>query len=261
MTVTPVFTSHYSVGEGSLLTLAEPGKGKAGSPQSVFDLTQSVGLKEVALVDTKIDGFIEGYKTSTKLGVKLCYGWKVVVCADMAIKDDASLQTESKVVIFCRDTQGYHDLLKLHNRATCAGFYYRPRLDWVTLCALWTDHLILALPYFSSFLAVNQLTFRRIVPDLPVKPWVFKEQAHDLPFGRLIDSAIDRYVADNPAEVIQTKQVYYPSRAHMEAHMTIRAVNERSSFASPNVDHLSSSAFGWDTYLSLCPTATPPAKA
>jgi DNA polymerase III alpha subunit len=261
MNVVPIFTSHYSIGEGSLLFLTEPGKSKSGSPLSVFDLIQSIGLKEVVLCESKIDGFIEAYKTSNKLGVKLCFGWKTVLCADMTLKDESSLQSESKIVIFCKDTQGYHDLLRLHNRATVDGFYYRPRLDHTTLRALWTDRLLLALPYFSSFLAVNQLTFKRIVPDLPARPWLFKEQGHGLPFGRLIDGAIDRYVADNPAEVVLTKQIYYPTRAHFVAHQTIRAVNERGSYNAPGVEHLASDAFCWDNYLSLCPPPTPPPPA
>lgn len=257
----PVFTSHFSIAQ-SLLTLDEPGKAKAGAPVSVFDLSQSAGLKEVVLVDEKIDGFIAAYKAATKLGVKLCYGWKVVVCADMAVKDEASLGTQSKVIVFARDTQGYHDLLRLHNRATVDGFYYTPRLDWATLRALWTDRLIFALPWASSFIAKNVLTFSRIVPDLPATPWVFREVATELPFARLIDGAIGRYVKDNVAQAQDVKSVYYSRRSDMEAYMTLRAKGNTSkgggaTFNAPGIDHLSSDAFGFDSYLALCPPPTP----
>lgn len=262
MTPLAIFTSHYSLPQnGSLLTLDEPGKAKLGAPVSVFDLAAQGGLKEVVLCDDRIDGFITAYKTASKAKVKLCYGIKLVVCADGDDKSDASLTTESKVIVFARDTEGYHKLVSIWNRAATRGFYYSARTSYAWLKEQWSDNLILALPFFSSFIAKNTLTFNRIVPDLPCAPWVFKEVKSELPFAPLIDAAIDRYVKDNAAQVQDVKSVYYKDAQAFEAYQTLRAIGQRSSFAAPNVDHLSSPAFSFQSYLSLCPTPTPPAKA
>lgn len=260
MSVLALFSTHFSLPqEGSLLTLEEPGKAKPGAPVSVFDLSQSVGLKEVVVNDSRPDGFIQAYKVSTKLGIKLCYGLKLVVCADGDLKDEASLLSQSKVIVFARDTEGYHKLVSIWSRAATRGFYFTARTSWAWLKEQWSDHLLLALPWASSFVAKNVLTFARIVPDLPCAPWVFRERASELPFAPLIDVAIDRYVKENPtAHVQDTKSVYYSRRSDFAAYQVMRAIGNRSSFNAPNVDHLSSDAFGWDTYLSLCPTPTPP---
>lgn len=246
----PVFTSHFSIGQ-SLLTLEEPGKAKAGGAVSVFDLAKEAGLREVVLVDERPDGFVAAYKTASKLGAKLCFGLKLVVCANADDKSDASLRTESKVVVFARDTQGYHDLVRIWNRAATTGYYYQPRTCYAWLREQWSSHLLLALPYFSSFIARNTLTFDAIVPDLPIMPWVFKEVESELPFARLIDGAIDRYAQDNGAPVVETKSIYYPDTASFKAYMVLRAIANRSTFARPKIDHLSSSTFSWEAFMRL----------
>ncbi len=263
MSVLPLFTSHYSLPQnGSLLTLEEPGKAKPGSPVSVFDLAKQGGLKEVVVVDDHIDGFIQAYKTAAKTKTQLIYGLKLTVCADGDIKDEASLGTESKVIVFARDTEGYHKLVSIWSRAATQGFYYQARTSWAWLKEQWSDHLLLALPWASSFIAKNTLTFNRIVPDLPCAPWVFREVGTELPFARLIDAGIERYVKESPAEVQEVKSVYYNRRADFAAYQVMRALGNRgASFAMPNVDHLSSDAFSFEAWQALCPTPTPPQPA
>lgn len=251
MDILPLFCSHYSIGSGSLLTLEEPGKAKLGAPLSVFDLSQEVGLKEVVLVDSSIDGFVQAYKTASKLGVKLIFGLKLTVCADMADKTEASLGTQSKAIVFCKSTEGYSNLIRIHNRAAVQGFYYEKRADFTLLKSLWTPNLVLGLPFFSSFIAKNTLTFNRIVPDLPARPWVFREVENGLPFGGLIDAAIDRYAKDNPCEVVPSKTIYYPDPSWMKAHVCFRAVHERSTYDAPGIDHLSSDSFSFANWKRL----------
>ncbi len=267
MSVLPIFVSHYSLPQqGSILTLEEPGKGKMGGPTSVFDLAKEAGLKDVVLVDDRIDGALQGWKSANKAGVKLCFGIKLTICADGDIKDDASLTTESKVIIFARNGEanaeglpkGYSDLVRILNRANTRGYYYVSRSSWAWLKEQWTDNLTLALPWASSFIARNTLSFNRIVPDLPCVPWVFRERATDLPFAPLIDTAIDRYTKDNPAQVQDVKTCYYARKSDFLPYMVLRAIGQRESFASPGVDHLSADTFSFDDWKALCPTPTPP---
>ncbi len=258
------FTSHYALPQnGSLLTLEEPGKAKSGGPVSVFDLAVQGGLKDVVLIDDRIDGAIQAVKSAKAAKVKLCFGLKLVVCADADLKDDASLATESKVVVFAREGEpnehgipkGYADLVSIWSRATTRGFYYTPRTSWAWLKEQWSPHLILALPWASSFIAKNVLTFARIVPDLPCAPWVFREVQTDLPFARLIDGAIDRYVKDNPAAQVQDIcSTYYAKRSDFAAYQVMRAIGNRSSYAAPGVDHLSSDAFSFERWKELSQT-------
>ncbi len=269
--ITPVFVSHYSLAE-SLLTLEEAGKAKAGNPVSVFDLSQSVGLKEVVLCDSRIDSFIPAYKVATRLDIKLCYGIKLVVVSDMKDKDISTRRSESKVIVMIKGgplneaylPQGYSDLIRIWNRAWGHEGHvtYRVageelaygRIDWSTLKELWTENLLMVWPFFSSPLARNTLTFAQITPDPPVKPWCFREVDSGLPFAGLLDAALDRYVATDPelaAQVVPCKTVYYSSAADMRAYVTLVADGMGGTFDEPKRDHLHSDRFSFEDYKRL----------
>lgn len=258
--ILPIFRSHYSICLGSL-TLEEPGKAKPGNPVSVFDLAKEAGLTEVTLVDTRIDGFIQALKSADKTGVKLMYGIKLVVCADVADKTIESRRTESKVIILIRNTAGYSDLLRIWSRAWGAEGHIRYKLggeeyaygraDWRMLKAFWTPNLVLALPYTSSFIAVNTTTFHSICPDLPTVPWVFREIDSRLPDAPLIDAAIDRYTAQVPeATVVPCKTIAYASAADFKAYAVLRCIGEGSSWED-GVDGLCSDTFSFESWRTL----------
>ncbi len=253
-----LFRSTYSYGGKSLLTLDEPGRAKSGTPLSVFDLSQEVNLKEVFLIDDRIDGYINACKIATKLDIKLSFGIRLTVCANMADQDPESRRTESKVIIMVEDNDGYKDLIKILNRSWGhqGSFTHRDdtygRADWKLLKEFWTDKLILGLPYFSSFLAKNILTFNQITPDLPVKnPWVFKEINSNLPFAPLIDSAIDRYAVEDLSKIIPSKTICYKSRSDIESYVFFRALDRGGNFDEPKVNHLYSKEFCLESYKEL----------
>jgi DNA polymerase III alpha subunit len=253
-----IFTSHFSLGE-SLLTLEPPGKAKVGNPISVFDLAKRGNLTHVHLHESRLDGFLSAYSAATKAGLTLCFGLKLTICADMSDKSEPSRRTESKVIIMVKNTQGYHDLIRIANRAWTDGhFTHRDssygRGDWHLLRTFWTENLDLALPYFSSFVARNLLTMSQITPSLPVAtPWVLREVKSELPFSSLIDSALDRYISGSNLQnyIVPSKTIYYEKRSDFKAYQTFRAINNRASFNSPGVDHLASSAFSYESFECL----------
>lgn len=250
--ITPVFSTHYSIGS-SVLTLEEAGKTKEGAPISICDLAKEHGLKQVVIVDGRIDGFLEAYKNIQKVGIaQLIYGVKFVICADMNKKDEESLSTESSVIVFIRNTQGYSDLIKLYNRAWTDGFYYQGRLDWGILRAFWTPNLTLALPFFSSFVAKNLTTMSSIVPSFPETPiWAFREVDSGLPFAPVIERGLEKFAAESGAEIMDVKTIYYKDRKGFKPYQVLRCIANRSSFESPKIDHLASDHFSFEDYLRL----------
>lgn len=264
--ILPIFRSHYSLGGLSLLTLNPPGKAKPGNSVSVFDLATQAGLTEVVLVDRRIDGFIEAYKAADKAKVKLCYGVQLTVCADAGDRTPESRRTESDLVVLVRDSQGYSDLIKIWNRAWGhdGSFNHRGttygRADRKMLKELWTEHLGLALPFFSSFIARNTLTMAQITPSFPVQPWVFQEVDSRLPFTFLIDGAIARYVAgegNDPSMVVPSKTILYSGPEDFKAYQVFRAIHTRGTFDAPEVDHLASDRFSFAAWKELVAQPAP----
>lgn len=255
-----LFTTHYSLGD-SILTLEEAGKTKQGNPVSICDIAKENKLSHVIIVDERIDGYIEAYKNIQKAGIaQLVYGLKLVVCDDMTDKNEVTKRNESKVIIFLKNTQGYNDVIRIWNRAWTDGYFTSRdegygRIDWKTLKTFWTPNLILALPFFSSFIARNTLTMASIVPDLPVPVsdiQIFREIDSNLPFSPLIDRAIDQFVASNPdAQIQPVKSIYYHGPQDYETYVTFRAIHNRAEFMRPEVDHLYSDRFSFKAWKEL----------
>ncbi len=253
--IIPLFSCDKSLGGASCLTLEEAGKSIPEEPASICDIAKTHGLKHVVIVDDRIDGYPEAVKSIQKAGIaQLVFGLKMVCCADHEDKSEGSRRTESKIIIFVRSRAGYFDLLKIHNAATTTDFYHHARTSWKRLKELWTPNLSLALPFFSSCLAINSLKFSSAVPDFPVSAreiTVFREVDSGLPFAPIIDAAIDQFVADTGAQVQRVKSVYYPTAERFRSYMILRCIDNRSTFTKPQCDHLSSDRFSWEAYLKL----------
>ncbi len=248
--IIPCFTSEYSIAE-SILTLAEAGKTEPGNPVSICDIAQVHGLKQVVLVESRIDGFIQAYRNLSKIGVQLIYGIKICVCADMDDKSEESLKTESNIIIFIKNSAGYSDLVRLYNRAWTQGLHHKGRIDWKTLHEFWTTNLSLALPFFSSFLQRNTLTLSNIVPDFPAQPTLLREVDSGLPFAPILDTVIDKFAAKQTLDIQPVKSIYYAEPARFEVYQVYRALNNHSELARPNVDHLCSNRFSFQAWKEL----------
>lgn len=261
--IIPCFVSAYSYGQ-STLTFEEAGKTKPGNPSSIVDLAIEGSLKQVMVVDDRMDGLPEALKSLSKSDIQLVFGLKLTVVPDMTDKSPESHLNESSVIIFMRDAKpvkdirspSYVDLVKIHNTAWTMGRHGKGRIDWKTLKSLWTPNLVLALPFFSSFLSRNLLTMATIVPDLPCIPWVFKEVDSQIPFAPLIEQVIDSYAATNGASTQRVKTIYYRDSNSFKDYTLFRARNTRSrgksgTYSAPGVDNLSSDQFSFQSWRKL----------
>jgi len=253
--ILPLFSTDNSLGGTSVLTLVEAGKAIPEEPTSICDIAKAHFLSVVTIVDDRIDGYQDAVEhiQNTKIA-QLVFGLKIVCCADHEDKTDASLCTESNIVIFTKSVQGYYDLLKIHNAAATTDFYYQHRTSWKRLKQMWTPSLILAIPFFSGFLAKNSLTLSSVIPDFPIpakEVLILREVDSELPFASIIDSAIDQFVAKNGAQIQKSKSIYYPTAERFKSHMLMKCIDNRSTFDKPQADHLSSNRFSWERYVEL----------
>ncbi len=252
--IIPIFTSEYTVMR-SILTLGKPADEIPFGPRSIFSLCQEYGIQDCFVADSKCTGFVEAYKNAAEAGVNLRFGYKVIVCDDILVKDEASIKNEHKIVVFVKNTQGYYDLIKIATKAAVDGFYYHPRIDFKNLKELWTENLLLVIPFYDSFLHKNSMTFASILPDFSFTvPWFF-EESHELPFDPLIQNAIDAFDTEKKYHHIRTHSVYYHKKEDFDAYMTLRCIDKRSSWSRPNLDHNSSATFSLEAWKELNATA------
>lgn len=254
--ILPLFSSACSRKEGGIFTVEKAGAlaklGRKRGPVSLCDLAKEEGLKKLYLVDANMVNFKTAQKNLQEVGCQLVFGLKIVVCEDMADKSEASFKTESKVIVWMAGdgSADYQALINLETKAAQDGFYYVPRLDWKTLKAMWHPQLLLALPFYSSFLAKNTLTFASIVPALPCQPILLMED-NELPFDGLLNSAVVRYAAANGIVPQAAQTIYYKTREDAKKWLVWRAILGRQSFDKPQMDHCCSREFCWEHFKEL----------
>lgn len=247
MSIIPLFKSHYSVGK-SILTLEKPADITDSSPISIFSIAKKHDLKEITLVEDSISGFIQAYSYAKDMGIKLIFGLRVTITEDISDKSEASLKKESKIIIFPKNNAGYKKLIKLSTIASSTGFYYVPRLDYGTLKDNFDDNLMIAIPFYDSFLFNNSLYGHLCVPDFSFFKPIFFVEENSLPFDHIILDKVNYYAKDK-YEIQKTQSVFYYEREDFLAYLTFRCINNRTNLNKPNLEHMSSDTFCFESYL------------
>ena len=242
----PLFKSHYSLGK-SILTLEKEDLGE-NYPTSVFSLANQGNLEEVPLVEDNMSGFLQAYTNAKDLKVKLIFGLRVTICQDMTEKSEESLKKSSKIILFTKNAKGYKKLIKIYSDAARIGFYYVPRIDYKYLSENWDENnLKLCIPFYDSFIEKNMLWGSSCVPDFSFTSPTFFVENNDLPFDHLIEEGIVSFVQKKYQQE-KTKSIYYENKNDFKAYLTFRCINNRSTLDKPNLDHMSSDEFSFESW-------------
>lgn len=252
--VIPIFKTHGSLGR-SLLTVEEKDKEtdpniSKDSPISIVGIVNEYKLKELTIIDDTFLSFPQIYSNLNPICNKVVFGINFICCQDVKDKSDKSLKTESKISVLIKNSNGYKDLLKIHNLVHTSEehFYYRPRICWKTLRDNWSNNLILMLPSYDNFIHKNLLFDSNCVPDLgKIKP-ILTYSNQELPFDYLLEENIKKYSKSNNYELHEIHNVYYYSNEDAKAYNVYRCVDNRSSFSKPNLEGFSSNKFSWENY-------------
>lgn len=237
-----LFKTHYSL--SSILTLDKIDKTKTEIdkkyPISVCEIARHHKLEHVFLVEDSMAGFIEAYKN---MPCPFSFGWRVVCCENIENKNPESLDTEHKLVIFAKNTQGYRDLIRIHNKASVFGKYYVPRIDFKILKEFWTENLLLAVPFYDSFIYRNSFTMKSCFVDFgDIKPLIFLEN-HSLPFDLKLNELAAKYAKTFGLKTEEVNSVYYYERSDFLPYMTYRCLHNRSTWSKPELQFMSSDDF------------------
>ena len=254
--LTPIFSTSASLKQGGIFTLEKPDPNSTlkNGPISLVSLAKEEKLKEIVLIESNFVNFMNASKRFGETGVQFKYGIKLVVCENMEDKSDKSFENESKVIVLLKDDSdilAYQSFIHIFTKAATDGFYYIPRIDWKNLKSLWHNGLMLALPFYSSFLYKNTLTFSSIVPDFPDKPLLFKEIGQNLPFDSILNKVVDDYANFNKYEVENVKSIYYKNRKDCRQFMINRCILDHNTWDEPHQEYMTSNDFSYESYKEL----------
>jgi len=244
MVKVPLWTSHYS--GRSILTLDK--ESPEIGPRSILDICKKNNIKDVYLVESVMTGFLEAYTNCKELDLNLRFGLKLIITDDASGKEE-SLKNESKIILFIKNSKGYKDLIKIWAWANENGFYYVPRIDWKNFNKLITNNLIIAFPFYDSFVAKNTMTFAEIIPSLSGKPHTFFIEENCLPFDNIIKEALELYCsADHGCTLTPAQSIFYENPENFKAYQSFRCILNKSKLSKPELDYMSSDTFNFERW-------------
>ena len=246
MEILPLFKSHYSIGR-SILTLEDEEK-EENQPDSIIDIAKDNKLKEIYLVEDNMTSFLQAYTNTKKYKINLRYGLRITLTDDIKDKNEESKQKNCKFIIFFKNKNGYKNLINIFTIAAKDGFYYEPRIDYKNLKLVWEENnLLLAIPFYDSFIFNNTLKGSICVPDISfTKPILFLEN-NRLPFDFLIRNKVINYSKINDLDLLETKSIYYKNNKDFKSYLTFRCINNRSTLNKPELSHMTSNRFSFES--------------
>lgn len=241
------FKSNFSIGK-SILTL-DPAVDKEGKsldiypdgPKSIFSILKEENLSELILLDDTFYGFYSAYKYCMDSKINLIYGINMPFA-----EEDSDSSAKCKISVFIKNKHGYQDLIKLHSRIGENGYLRKADLE-----TLFTKNLVMAMPFYDSFIYFNCMTFAKFSDFLlKFEPTFFVED-NQLPFDNIVRKGVEGIVAGK-FPIIEAKTICYYKRADIDSFLTYKCICNRSfgkrSLSKPNFDHFASNEFCWESY-------------
>lgn len=213
-------------------------------PDNIIQIADELNLSQVILVEDNLGEFIKTYKELKKHNRSLIFGWRVSFVSDAT---DLSDQPSHKNIIFIKSEAGWKKVIKLATAAQTKYFHKEPRLDYNILHQFWGDELVLAVPFYDSFIYKNLVTKETCVPDFRgIKPVFFVED-NDHILDNVIKKGLDDYIAANDGDVIRAKTIYYRNREDcyifQARRLMERKVFRNSNCEEPNMEFFCSEEF------------------
>jgi DNA polymerase-3 subunit alpha len=190
-----------------------------------------------------MSSFLEAYTNCKNNNIKLNYGLRISVTESMGDKTEESRVKNSKLILFFKNKKGYESLTKLFSIGAKDGFYYEPRLDYITIKNNWSDDLIIGIPFYDSFIFNNTLKNSLCIPQFDFTKPIFFIEDNDLPFDSLVKQKALSFAEKNNLKIYKVQSVFYKERKDFKAYLTFRCINNRSVLNKPNLDHMSSNEF------------------
>ena len=246
--VLPLFKTHYSQSK-SILTLEKKDSLLPDGPDSVIDICLENGIKEFYLVEDNMGSFLQAYDSTKDEDLSFRYGVRLNVCSDNQAKGEEALKATSKYVFFAKNEDGYKKLIKIYSNAATKGFYYEPRTDFTFLREVWDDNdLALAVPFYDSFLFKNALEQGECMPEFDFTSPTFLLENNGLPFDIVQRRLVKDFCRTTGYESQEAKSIYYKNKNDFMAYLTMRCIDKRSTWSKPNIDHLSSDEFSFESW-------------
>jgi len=167
-----------------------------------------------------------------------------------SIAVENKLKSSHKIILFARDAEGCKLLNTIYSEAFTE---HHNCVDHKVLKKHWNDdHLVLAIPFYDSFIYNNLMKFANCTPSFGfTNPTFFIEQ-NGLPFDNFLEQKVKNYASKNNNKVEYTKSIYYKNKSDVTALQTYKCITGRTfgnkTLSKPNLDHFGSNEFCFESW-------------
>jgi len=190
---------------------------------------QEYKLPAIAITDHgNLFGAVNFYKTVSKAGIKPIIGCEVYVAPKSRFDKGLNGISEASfhLILLCKDTHGYKNLMTLVSKAYLEGFYYRPRIDKDLLTQYSGGLIGLSsclkgeIPYLLSKGMLDEaresaLSYKRI---LGAENFYLEIQANELPEQEKVNSQLIALGRELHIGLVATNDCHYLDREDAKAH-------------------------------------------
>lgn len=247
--ITPIFKTHGSIGR-SILSSEDEKEIKDDSSVSVIAIAKTHKLDKIIVMEDSFLSFPKLYKNCNKNDIQLIFGLNFTLCNNVLERDEKSILSEHKVSVVMKNSQGYKDLIKLHDaiNSKVDNFYYISRGDFKIIQDNWTENLELVIPPFDNFIHKNYLCNGNCLPQFEkIKP-VFTFANMSLPWNDILNNKIINYAKNNDYRIEEVHPTYYYKTSDFKSYCIFRAIDNRAKFVNPNISYFCSDEFSFESY-------------
>lgn len=242
----PIFKSHYSIGK-SILTLNPAGNKDSSQSDSIFDILIDNKIDTLVLVDDSPTGFLQARKYCSEYNINFIFGLRLSFLCE---QDEDSLH---KNIVFSKSSNGCKILNEIYSQSFSIESKH---CSYEILKGLWSkDDLMLAVPFYDSFLYQNTFSFSNCVPDFSFCDPVFMIENNNLPTDNLMIPVIEKYCSDFNYSTLPCQTILYKNAEDVEALQTYKCICNRNfgksrTLDKPNFHNFGSNEFSFESFLS-----------
>ncbi len=205
--------------------------------KKVIDRACEMGQKSIAITDHGVMyGVIDFYKYAKEKGIKPIIGCEVYVSTRSRFDKQKGLDGYNHLVLLCKDSVGYQNLIKLVSKGFTEGFYSKPRVDrellekhcegLIALSACLAGEIPQALLKGDYDKATQTaLWYKNTFGD---GNYYLEIQDHDIREQKLTNPQIIRLSAETGIPLVATNDVHYTDADDYKTHKVLLCVQTGS---------------------------------
>jgi DNA polymerase-3 subunit alpha len=195
--------------------------------ETLVAAAKAMGMDAVALTDHgNLFGAIEFYQAARREGVKPILGMEAYLAPGDRRERRGRPGEYHHLVLLAENEKGWRNLLRLSSIGYLDGFYYKPRIDWTSLCQNAEGLIALSACLKGELPALldrqryeeARRCATRMAELFGERRFFLELQDHGIPSQRLVNQGLRELAREVGLGVVATNDVHYERRADASAH-------------------------------------------